>query len=457
MTRARTTRVVAVLAAAALATAPAAHAIGLAEERELGARFALEARVQLPLVRSPALTEYLREIGGRLIARLDDQRFPYRFYVVRDANLNAFAVPGGYVYAHSGLLLGVASEAELAGVLAHELVHVASRHVVRQQEKTALINYGTLLGLFLSVLHPALGASAVAAGTAAQLKYQREFEQEADAVGIGLMAPAGFDPAGMPIFLRRVLQQQRLNPANVPAYFLSHPLTEDRVAALEHRLPSLSRPAARPGGAHRLAAAQATVRALVDPVDEVVRTYRAAVVAAPDDAAAAHRLGLVYLYVDPARPTEAEPVLARAAAARLPGAAGDLGRVLVRLGRGDEAQKSFEAELRADPTNAAMSLELGKLALASGDVKRATALFRRALELDPELDDAEYGLAECLAKSGDARGQWRHIGRAFELRGDLSRARAGYERALELVPEDQPEWKELRAAVKAIDGVGSGR
>jgi predicted Zn-dependent protease len=451
-------RVTVLVLVGALAAAPTtASAIGFGEERDLGARFALEARVQLPLLRAPAVSGYLREVGNRLTARLESQPFSYRFYVVRDPNLNAFAVPGGYVYVHSGLVLGVASEAELAGVLAHELVHVAAHHVVRQQEKTTLINYATLLGVFLSIVHPALGAGALAAGTAAQLKYQREFEQEADSVGIGLMAPAGFDPAGMPKFLRRVLREQRLNPANVPAYFLSHPLTEDRVAALEQRLATLPRPAPRPDGNLRLAAAQATIRALTEPADKVLPAFQAAVAAAPNDAAAAHRLGLVDLYVDPSRPAEAEPLLARAGAARMPGAAGDLGRALVRLGRADEARRNFEAELKSDPENAAMSLELGKLALASGESRRARALFERALDVDPELDDAEYGLAECLGKSGDTRGQWLHLGRAFELRGDLERARSGYEKALELAPEEGPEHAELRAAVQAIDRVGSGR
>ena len=437
----------------ALAAAAPVAAMGLVEEQELGARSALEARVQIPLLRVPAVTGYLHDIGNRLIDRLDSQRFPYRYFLVRDSNLNAFAVPGGYVYTHTGLLLGVASEAELAGVLAHELVHVASHHVVRQEEKTALINYGTLLGLFLSIVHPALGASAIAAGAAVQLKYQREFEQEADMVGIGLMAPAGFDPAGMPLFLRRVLREQRLNPANVPPYFLSHPLTEDRVAALEHRLASLPRPASRPGGDARLAAAQATVRALTEPADKVVPSYRAAAGRAPDDASAQHRLGLVYLYGDPARAAEAEPLLARAVAGHVPGAPGDLGRALVRLGRAEEARRSFAAQLELTPGDAAMYMELGKLALAAGEVKRAAASLERALALDPELDDAEYALAECRGKSNDARGQWQHLGRAFELRGEMDRSESAYEKALELTPKDTPEHKELEATARAIADV----
>jgi len=429
-----------------------ARATGLAEERDLGARFALEARVQLRLLRAPAVTEYLRDVGTRLAAHLDSQPFGYRFFVVRDPTLNAFAVPGGYVYVHSGLLLAVADEAELAGVLAHELVHVAAHHAVRQEEKTSLINYGTLLGVFLSIIHPALGAGALAAGEAVQLKYQREFEQEADHVGLGLMAPAGFDPAGMPAFLRRVLREQRLNPANVPPYFLSHPLTEDRVAALERRLPTMPRPAPRPGGDARLAAAQATVRALTEPSETVAAEYRARVAAAPQDPRARHLLGLVYLYGG--RAADAEPLLDHAAAAKLPGAVGDHGRALARLGRADAATRDFESQLHVAPDDAAIQAELGQLALAAGDVRRAAALLERALELDPELDDAEYALAECRGKTGDIRGQWQHLGRAFELRADLERARSAYQEALELTPKDAPERKDLESAIALLGHVG---
>jgi predicted Zn-dependent protease len=270
------------------------------------------------------------------------------------------------------------------------------------------------------------------------------------------MAPAGFDPAGMPAFLRRVLREQRLNPANVPPYFLSHPLTEDRVAALEHRLGSLPRRAPRAGGEARLAAAQATTRALTEPADKVVPAYREAAERAPENAVAQHLLGLVYLYGDPGRPADAEPLLARAVAGNVPGARGDLGRVLVRLGRGDDARRRFEAELALSPEDAAVQMELGKLELAAGEVKRAAALLEHALEIDPELDEAEYALAECRSKRGDARGQWTHLGRAYGLRGEMDRSASAYEKALDLTPEDAPEHKELKDVLRALGRVGQG-
>ncbi|MGH7893627.1 MAG: M48 family metalloprotease, partial [Candidatus Binatia bacterium] len=305
-----------------------AGAIGLTEERELGARYALEARKQLPLVREPALIAYLRRVGERLVARLGTQQFAYRFLLIRDPSLNAFAVPGGYVYVHAGLVDRVADEAELGGVLAHEIVHVHAHHVVRQQEETALVNYATLLGLFLSAVHPALGAGAASAGAAVQLKYQRQFEQEADYVGLDLMRTAGFDPAGMPRFLRLVLREQQLNPTQVPPYFLSHPLTEDRVAELEHRVGDMGHPAPRAGAAAELAAAQATLRVLTGSRERVLPVYQERLARAPESPDAQHLLGLVYLYGG--QPDRAEPLLARAASDGVPRAHGDHGRALAR-------------------------------------------------------------------------------------------------------------------------------
>ena len=437
-------------ATAVLAIVASVGAIGLNDERELGARFALEARRRLPLVREPALSAYLARVGERIAARLDSRQFAYRFYLVRDGSLNAFAVPGGYVYTHAGLLTQVRREAELAGVLAHEIVHVHAHHIVRQHEETALINYATLAGLFLSVLHPALGAGAVAAGTAAQLKYQRQFEQEADHVGLDLMRTAGFDPAGMPEFLRRVEAVQQLNPAQVPPYFLSHPLTQDRVAELDKRARAMTHPAPRADGEAELAAAQATLRVLVESRDVVLGDYQERLTRAPESADAQHQLGLVYVYGG--QPDRAAALLERAAAGGAPRARGDLGRALARLGK-PEARAAFEAHLGTYPDDAPIIFELARLRVAAGEIPAATALLERALALDPELDDAEYVLAECRGKSGDTRGQWWHLGRAFELRGDFERAVSAYEKARELSPKETPEREEVDEAIAMLSRV----
>ncbi len=440
---------------AGLGVAAPVSAIGLREESDLGARFALTARRSIPLVREPAVREYLRRVGLRITSRLDSGTFRYRWYVVRDAGLNAFAVPGGYVYVNAGLIEDVDDEAELAGVLAHEIVHVDAHHVVRQEQQAALANYGTLLGVLLSAVHPALGAGAIATGAAVQLKYQREFEQEADHIGLELMQRAGFDPVGMPAFLRKVLRAQRLNPTQLPPYFLSHPLTEDRVAALEQRARALPRPAPRPEGAAELAAAQVTLRALTGPPDKVIAETRARLKGDATSARAEHLLGLAYLYGG--RPDDAEPLLLRAVDGGSPRARGDHGRALARLGRLAEARSEFEAHLRDYPGDAAVQSELARAVIAAGNAKGGAALLASALELDPELDEAEYALAECLGGLGDGRGQWWHLGRAYELRGDFERAIGAYERARDLSAEGSPERAAAEQARRDLLRVGRGR
>jgi predicted Zn-dependent protease len=457
------TRAAVALLAAVVLCAPQAAAMGLKDEQELGARFALEARRRLPLLRAPALSAYLRRIGERIIARLDAKEFDYRFYVVRESTLNAFAVPGGYVYVHAGLLDQVTDEAELAGVLAHEIVHVHAHHVVRQEEQTALINYATILGLFLSAVHPALGAGAASAGAAAQLKYARQYEQEADHVGLGLMRDAGFDPLGMPRFLRMVLKAQQLNPAEVPPYFLSHPLTEDRITELEQLARAMPHPRARTGSDAELAAAQATVRALVEPREKVVAAYEKRLARDPNSVAAKHQLGLVLL--ETGQPERAEPLLAAAADGGAPRARGDYGRALARQGEFITARVAFAAHLREYPDDPPIMVELARTMMAAnsskrpregdaaGEIKAAAALLENALAREPELDDAEYALAECRGKSGDDRQQWWHLARAFELRGEYDRASSAYEKARDLAPKDTPERKDAEEALKALRSV----
>src|SRR6185436_21162577 len=123
-----------------------------------------------------------------------------------------------------------ANDDEIVGVLGHEIAHVHAHHIVRQQTQGMVWTATALLGVLLTVVNPVLGAGAIAAAQTAQLKYSRDFEQEADFLGLGLVGKAGYDPHALASFFQELLTEQRLNPAGVPAYMLSHPVTQDRVA-----------------------------------------------------------------------------------------------------------------------------------------------------------------------------------------------------------------------------------
>jgi len=175
----------------------------VAAEQDLGTTFDMEARKELPLSDDVDVNRYVARVGQKIVAALGDQPFNYRFAVVRDGRINAFAVPGGSVYVNAGLLTAAGNDDEVAGVLAHEIAHVNGHHLVRQQEATQVLNYATLLGLLLSVVHPAIGAGAAAANSAVQLQYRREFEQEATTSGRAMCIRRGTSRAAWSTSSRR--------------------------------------------------------------------------------------------------------------------------------------------------------------------------------------------------------------------------------------------------------------
>ncbi|HLY38619.1 MAG TPA: M48 family metallopeptidase, partial [Candidatus Binatia bacterium] len=265
-------------------------------EGDLGRKFYLMARSELPLIDDPAVTEYVGRIGRRLLPALGAQQFDYHFYVVQEPVLNAFAVPGGYVFVYSDLLARVASDDELAGVLGHEMGHVAGHHILRQQQAGTAWTAAALLGLLLSAVNPVVGAAAVGAAETAQLRYSREFEQEADYFGLRFASEAGYDPHALGSFFKQLLIEQRVNPAGVPPYMLSHPITEDRIAHVDTIISAekLKRPPGRPAASPDLPEVQAVARAAADPPELVVARYKREADAKPNDPESQFLLGRVY-------------------------------------------------------------------------------------------------------------------------------------------------------------------
>jgi predicted Zn-dependent protease len=447
----RPSRFAAGLAAAALATAPALVAASSAE-RELGRRFMLEARSQLPLVEDPAVNELLRALGAQLVAKLGPQEFDYRFFVIEHPSLNAFAVPGGYIFFFSGLIGRVDSDDELVGVLGHEIAHISAHHMSRQQTAGQLWSAAALLGILASLVNPVLGAGAIAAAQTAQLKYSRDFEQEADYLGLGLVGKAGYDPHALASFFQELLTEQRLNPAGVPPYMLSHPVTQDRVAKAETIITAqqLVTPPGRPAKSIGLQEAQAVVRAENGPHEEVMAEYRRAVAAAPADPVARFLLGRVYQTVgktDAAR-TELEE------ARRLGGAEGReeraLGAVYLVSERPADAVRAFDAYLGRYPRDPWSHLMLGKAHAAAGEETAAMQEYRRALRLDPELGAANRELGLALGRQGKEGDGFYHLALAARERGDLQQSFGYFQRAAAALPKADPRQKEVEDALEEL-------
>ncbi|MCK9381430.1 MAG: M48 family metalloprotease [Sulfuritalea sp.] len=215
-----------------------------AMERRIGESVMLEIRADPAWLDDPEVTSYLNRLGHRLSSQSEGVRQEFEFFALRDSTLNAFAMPGGYVGVHTGLILAAESESELASVLAHEISHVTQHHMARMVNKAGQGQVASVLALAVAILAArsspdlAMGAAMAGQGVAIQnqLNYSRDFEREADRFGLGVLERAGFDIRGMSSFFERLQKSGRLYENNAPGYLRTHPLTTERLADMGNRI-----------------------------------------------------------------------------------------------------------------------------------------------------------------------------------------------------------------------------
>lgn len=214
--------------------------LSIEKERQIGEQFLLEIQQEIPLVKDPFLTSYLNQLGQRLVAQMGPQPFHYKFFIVDDPSMNAFAVPGGYIFIHTGLIRMAEREGELAGVMAHEISHVYCRHMSKMMEKSRAVSIASLIGALASIFLGGAGVplmvGAMAAGESAMLKYSRDNEAEADATGFKWMVKAGYNPRDMVSIFSKMNKQRWLEGGKVPIYLSTHPDVDNRIVELSHQL-----------------------------------------------------------------------------------------------------------------------------------------------------------------------------------------------------------------------------
>jgi predicted Zn-dependent protease len=238
-------RSAAVLALAGTATVggcASASSITTQQEQGLGADYSRQINAELPLVRDAASNDYINDLGRRIARVADPRGIPYQFYIVNSDVVNAFAVPGGYVYVNRGLVERAGSASELAGVLAHEIGHVVERHSIQQMAKAQNANnlvgvLGTvLLGRASTAVQQGAGVLVQGVGTAVFAGFSRNDEREADHDGVIFTARAGYNPQGMVTMFQRLLAEERGSPGSLAKFFSTHPLTQERITNVQAQI-----------------------------------------------------------------------------------------------------------------------------------------------------------------------------------------------------------------------------
>jgi predicted Zn-dependent protease len=213
-------------------------------EIALGKQLAEEVRKQSKLVDDPIVGEFINRIGQNL-ARNSDATVPFTFQVLEGDQLNAFAFPGGFVFVYTGLIEAAETEAELAGAMAHEIAHVAARHMTRQATRGQIANYATLpLVLWGGWTGYAVRQGAGLGIPLGFLSFDRKFESEADMYGIQYMYKAGYDPTATVDLFERMVSLQKRKPGTIAKVFDTHPMTEDRLVQTQKNIAEMlpSRP-----------------------------------------------------------------------------------------------------------------------------------------------------------------------------------------------------------------------
>jgi predicted Zn-dependent protease len=393
-----------------------AEAISIQEEEELSREFLALVAAHFSFVRDPMIEAYVRRIGKKLAEHFPPQPFTFHFHVIEEDVYNAFATPAGHIYLNSGLITAMESEDELAGILAHEMAHVTSRHISEKIERGKKIQLATLAGLaasaFLGIgssgeLAQAVASTTLAAGQSAVLSYSREDERQADRLGLQVLTAAGYDPAGLMRMLEKIRAKEWYGSKEVPNYLSTHPASEERLAYIDsystHRKETaVEQPQRDPVEFNRV---RIRLAALYSEADEALRQFENAVQRNPDDSLARYGYGLAL--ARNGRTEEAVEQLRGALETRAFDGVllNDLGRIYFLSGRYEEARSTLE----------------GVISLDRGSPETLFFLGRTYLELD-RLDAAVTTLEQLASRMPDYPEVHFYLGNAYGRAGKMARA-----------------------------------
>ncbi|MDR2745329.1 MAG: M48 family metalloprotease, partial [Desulfovibrio sp.] len=218
--------------------------VTIKDEKEMGRKFDAMIRSNLSVIDDPEVRQYVMSLTDRLVRAMPKQPYSFNSSVILNNALNAFAVPGGYIYVFSGLIMNFDSEDELAGVMAHELAHVTQRHVASRLERAQFVTLGSLLLAVAGIAAGGSGGGAVAvsamsAGQAAMLNYSRLDETDADQIGLQYLVAAGYPPGGMVNGFKVLRQKSMMSGTSVPAYLSTHPAIGERINTLQSKIAAM--------------------------------------------------------------------------------------------------------------------------------------------------------------------------------------------------------------------------
>ena len=435
-----------------------AHAsFSIDDEKKLGKEFYDKLEKANALSKNERANNYLGRLGERILSHSDRAPFEFKFSIIRSSAINAFATPGGYVYMNQGLINLVENEAQLAGVLAHEIAHVNGRHIAEIVDRSKVINIASLAAILAGAFLGGSGDASAAVtsftmATAAtlSLKYSREHEEAADRSGMSYLVDAGYSGGGMLDFLK-IMRRYEFYSNTIPSYFLTHPGTDERTryidallqttytqkgaesivgklkrtqtlllldnktedsANLQHFQNNLNTNPKDVDALYGLAVTQERLGML----RESLETFRRALVLAPEDADILRDLGIAYY----------------------------------KNGQFHDASAYLGRSLGIEKDNAIALLYMGRTEEARGDVSKALSFYK---ELEKkQLDDPEvlYSLAMAYGKANQQGNSHYYFGLYFKKKEKADSALFHFKAAIKHFAPDAVRSKEITKEIESL-------
>jgi predicted Zn-dependent protease len=413
---------------------PATAAVSLDEEYRAGLGWFAGIRQTGQVLEDPEVSDYIQQIGHSLSSRAEEGQHQFYYFVLKDPVINAFAMPGGFIAIQSGLILATNNENELAGVMAHETAHVTQRHIVRgivEQSHAGLISTAAMLAAILLGATAGRGSpdameGAILATQGAaiqhQINYTRSQEFEADRIGIGTMASAGYDPLGMASFFQ-TLDRNSPDPSRVKAveFLIDHPLSAERVAEARNRAEQIGR--IRHADSLSYTLMRERLRSLVGN-PQAARDYYASLIRNGGGKSIEERYGKAVAEIATRNPALAVPDL-QALVNEYPKVNqfyGALGQAYLANGQLKESQAVLDKALNLFPRNAPITIRLAETLMRAGDNRRAHLILDDLFNVVEPTPDQTRLIAKAANAAGDVADSYYYMSYFYLMSGDFRMA-----------------------------------
>ena len=426
-------------------------------EEKVGREFAVEASGVLRLTDEPEILDFVKTLGHQIADELVGSQTQYRFYVVREPVMNAFAVPGGYIYLFAGLIANVDSEDELAGIMSHEIGHVEGNHFIRGQKKLDITNIAVIAATILAATlgggehAAAIGTLAQAAQISTALHYSREFEREADRSSIRLSHKAGYQPEGITSMFDKFQAQARLNASDLPPYFSTHPLPTDRIYEVESWIRAIRLPPPEKKLLKGFALARLTARIRTENDDKILSELQEDLRKNPKSAHAQFLLGYFHLKRGDLKP--AKKYLGKAF--EMNPSVNDYALYLARTfqlsGQVEQAESLLSRVLRREPENSLALVFFGDLKAQVNDWDSALFHYRKAITLAPDSSFAHLSLGMAYGRHNQIGMSYYQLGLADKCAGRFIKAQHYFKKALKHLPPKSKEAVSTKVEISRIE------